>query len=168
MNNHYHIVLHVDPSAVQDLSDEEVAKRWLTAFPGRLNHDDSPQVAEWLTQAITGRPERVAELRKRLGSLSWFMKALNEPIARRANREDNCKGKFWESRFKCQALLEDHAVLSCMAYVDLNPARAAMCDTLAESDHTTIQRRLREREGLINNIKPGRSSQMMCVLIFEG
>ena len=113
---------------------------WLTAFPGRLNHDDSPQVAEWLTLAITGRPERVAELRKRLGSLSWFMKALNEPIARRANREDNCThgrsfrtrsfrcrenrtcctpcaGKFWESRFKCQALLEDHAVLSCMASI---------------------------------------------------
>jgi len=110
-----------------------------------------------LALSITGRPDRVAELRKRLGSLSWFMKALNEPIARRANREDNCKGKFWESRFKCQALLEEHAVLSCMAYVDLNPARAAMCDTLAESDHTTIQRRLREREGLINKIKPGTS-----------
>ena len=34
-----------------------------------------------------------------------------------------------------------------MAYVDLNPARAAICDTLAESDHTSIQRRLRERDG---------------------
>ncbi len=44
-----------------------------------------------------------------------------------------------------------------MAYVDLNPARAAICDTLAESDHTTIQRRLREREGQIKNIQPGRS-----------
>ena len=35
-----------------------------------------------------------------------------------------------------------------MAYVDLNPARAAMCDSLEESDHTTIQRRLRERKQL--------------------
>ena len=157
MHNHFHVVLHVDPDAVHDLSDEEVAKRWLTAFPGRLKHDDSPEVADMLTLSITGRPERVAELRNRLGSLSWFMKALNEPIARRANREDNCKGKFWESRFKCQALLENHAVLSCIAYVDLNPARAAICDTLVESDHTTIQRRLREREGLINKIKSGTS-----------
>jgi len=157
MHNHFHVVLHVDPGAVHELSDEEVARRWLTAFPGRLKHDDSPEVGDMLALAITGNPERVVELRKRLGSLSWFMKALNEPIARRANREDNCKGKFWESRFKCQALLEEHAVLSCMAYVDLNPARAAMCDTLVESDHTTIQRRLREREGLINKIKPGTS-----------
>ena len=157
MSNHFHIVLHVDPVALHELSDKEVASRWLTAFPGPLKHDPSDETAERMILAITGNPERIAELRKRLGSLSWFMKALNEPIARRANREDNCKGKFWESRFKCQALLEEHAVLSCMAYVDLNPARAAMCDTLAESDHTTIQRRLREREGLIKKLRRGHS-----------
>jgi hypothetical protein len=32
-----------------------------------------------------------------------------------------------------------------------------MCNTLAESDHTTIQRRLRERKGLGIKIKPGKS-----------
>ncbi|QOC21577.1 transposase [Wenzhouxiangella sp. AB-CW3] len=157
MSNHVHIVLHVDPTAVEDFSDQEVARRWLTAYPGQLKHYDNVEAAERTTLAITSNPERLAELRKRLGSLSWFMKALNEPIARRANREDNCKGKFWESRYKCQALLEEHAVLSCMAYVDLNPVRAAICDTLIESDHTTIQRRLRERKGLIGRIKPRRS-----------
>jgi hypothetical protein len=157
MHNHTHAVLHVDPGQPQSWSDEEVARRWLTAFPGSLKHDDSEELAEIRMLALTGDPERLAELRKRLGSLSWFMKALNEPIARRANREDNCKGKFWESRFKCQALLEPHAVLSCMAYVDLNPARAAMCDTLADSDFTSIQRRLRERNGLSAKIRPGRS-----------
>jgi len=157
MSNHCHVVLHVDPREAQSLSDEEVARRWLTAFSGVLKNNDNPELAEHFALAITGNPERVTELRKRLGSLSWFMKALNEPIARRANREDNCKGKFWESRFKCQALLEEQAVLSCMAYVDLNPARAAMCDTLAESDFTSIQRRLRERERLTAKIKAGRS-----------
>lgn len=157
MNNHYHVVVHVDPTAVWAWSDEKVAKHWLTAFPGPLKHDDSSETGERLILAITSNPERLDELRRRLGSLSWFMKALNEPIARRANREDNCKGKFWESRFKCQALLEEHAVLSCMAYVDLNPARATMCDTLMESDHTTIQRRLRERENLVGQIRPDHS-----------
>ena len=157
MSNHAHVVVHVDPIEAHSWSDEEVARRWLMAFPGSLKHNDSEELAERRVLAITGNPERVAELRKRLGSLSWYMKALNEPIARQANREDGCKGKFWESRFKCQALLEEHAVLSCMAYVDLNPARAAMCDTLAESDFTSIQRRLRERDKLSARIKPGRS-----------
>jgi hypothetical protein len=157
MSNHFHVVLHVNPGEAQSLSDEEVARRWLTAFPGPLKRNDSQEMAERFELAILGNPERLTELRRRLGSLSWFMKALNEPIARQANREDGCKGKFWEGRFKCQALLEEHAVLSCMAYVDLNPARAAMCDTLEDSDHTSIQRRLRERDSLSAKIKPGRS-----------
>jgi len=146
MHNHFHIVLQVDPTAVTHWTDKDIVQRWLTAFPGRLKHTNSPEMAEHFALAILGNPERLAEVRARLGSLSWFMKSLNEPIARRANREDNCTGKFWEGRFKCQALLEEQAVLSCMAYVDLNPARAAICDTLAESNHTSIQRRLRERD----------------------
>lgn len=157
MSNHCHVVLHVHPAACATWSEEEVVRRWLAAFPGPLKNSDDPKMAERFALAILGNPMRLAELRKRLGSLSWFMKALNEPIARRANREDNCTGKFWEGRFKCQALLEEHAVLSCMAYVDLNPARAAMCDTLKDSDHTSIQRRLRERDGLLTKTKPHRS-----------
>lgn len=122
------------------------------AFPGRLKHDDSPKSRERAILAIVGVPDRVTELRERLGSLSWFMKALNEPIARQANREDNCKGKFWEGRFKCQALLDEEAVLSCMAYVDLNPVRAGMHETLIDSRHTTIQKRLKASLGLVNKL----------------
>jgi hypothetical protein len=88
------------------------------------------------------QPERLVELRCRLGSLSWFMRFLNEAVARRANAEDACTGRFWEGRYKCQALLDEAAVLACMAYVDLNPIRAGVAQELEDSDFTSIQRRL--------------------------
>jgi len=77
------------------------------------------------------------------------MRALNEPIARWANREDGCSGRFWEGRFKCQALLDQQAVLSCMAYVDLNPVRAGMCETLRDSEHTSVRYRLESAQSAI-------------------
>ena len=92
---------------------------------------------------MADRPERIAELRKRLCSLSWFMSRLNEFIARAANKEDKVKGRFWESRFKCQALLDEAATACCMVYVDLNPIRAGLAATPEESDFTSIQERIR-------------------------
>ena len=86
------------------------------------------------------------------------MRALNEPIARMANREDGCTGRFWEGRFKCQALLDEQAVLSCMAYVDLNPVRAGMCEALRDSEHTSVRHRIESARSAIGKAL-GRSSQ---------
>jgi len=71
------------------------------------------------------------------------MGRLNEFIARAANKEDEVKGRFWESRFKCQTLLDDAAIVACMVYVDLNPIRAGLAATPEDSDFTSIQERIR-------------------------
>jgi hypothetical protein len=144
MENHYHTILRTRPDIVASWSDREVAIRWLTLFPRKAG---SNGLAEPHTEmeicALTDCPERIAELRRRLCNLSWFMGRLNEFIARAANKEDKVKGRFWESRFKCQALLDEAAIAACMVYVDLNPIRAGVATTPEESNFTSIQERIR-------------------------
>ena len=144
LENHYHTVLRTRPDIVALWSDREVATRWLTLFPRHRDMTGVPMPPrEDEICALADRPERIAQLRQRLSSLSWFMGRLNEFIAREANKEDKVKGRFWEARFKCQALLDEAAIASCMVYVDLNPIRAGVAATPEESDFTSIQERIR-------------------------
>ena len=140
MSNHYHIVLKLNSS--EAWSDEQVIDRWLCLFRGPILVQRAQQGVE-LSHAERQTVADVAAVwRRRLQDLSWFMKCLNEPIARMANQEDNCTGHFWESRFKSQALRSEEALLSCMAYVDLNPVRACMATSPESSDFTSIQERI--------------------------
>lgn len=144
LENHYHTILRTRPDIVARWSDHDVATRWVTLFPRRCSSRKSPvPTIEQQIRALTDCPERIAVLRNRLCSLSWFMGRLNEFIARAANKEDDVKGRFWESRFKCQALLDEAAIAACMVYVDLNPIRAGLAPTPEESDFTSIQQRIR-------------------------
>ena len=144
MANHYHVILRTRPDIVARWSDREVAARWLMLFPRHRDLRGTPiPSTEKEICALADCPERIAQLRRRLSSLSWFMGRLNEFIARAANKEDNVKGRFWEARFKCQALLDEAAIASSMVYVDLNPIRAGVAATPEKSDFTSIQARIR-------------------------
>ena len=142
MSNHVHVVLRIDPLAAAAWTDEEVAIRWVRLFPATVHGEVDALASRTKEQNLLGNAERLNVCRQRLGSLAWFMRALNEPIARRANREDACTGRFWEGRYKCQALLDHAAVLSCMSYVDLNPIRAGIADNLDSSAHTSAVHRI--------------------------
>uniref|UniRef100_UPI000A6330B7 transposase n=1 Tax=Marinagarivorans algicola TaxID=1513270 RepID=UPI000A6330B7 len=142
MSNHLHLVIKLNPEEAAQWSAKEVLERWCCLFKG------SPIVQRHIAGEVLSKVEREAVsdciecYQKRLQSLSWFMKCLNEPIARQANKEDNCTGHFWESRFKSQALLTEQALLSAMAYVDLNPVRACMANTPETSEYTSIKERI--------------------------
>ena len=142
MNNHYHLVLHVDQDQLGQWSDEEVTRRWTAIFPNNVKLVETLGLNRKSKAAQKKLRGRIEEWRTRLGDISWFMRCLNESLARRANREDECTGRFWEGRFKSQALLDEKALVTCMAYVDLNPIRAGISDSLENSDFTSIQERL--------------------------
>jgi REP element-mobilizing transposase RayT len=149
MSNHYHLVLRVDAQRAKAWGQDEVLLRWTRIFTGPVMLQDYLRARERgedasLDAAILQRIAQLAEVyRARLMDISWFMRVLNESIARQANTEDGVTGRFWEGRFKSQALLDEQAILTAMAYVDLNPIRAAMAETPEESEHTSVAERIR-------------------------
>ncbi len=147
MSNHYHLVVNINQNKALSLTHHEVISRWSRLF--RV-----PAVVERWQQGLAQEGEtEVAEKlvtlwRQRLADVSWYMRCLNEYIAREANLEDGCKGRFWEGRFKSQAILDDKGLLACMVYVDLNPLRACLVSAPEESADVSIHQRLAEYKQL--------------------
>ncbi len=142
MHNHIHIILKAIPDEADCWDDHQVIRRWLSIFKGPLIAHKYLS-GESLSKAENDTLSTLLLLwRSRLTDISWFMKCLNEPIARQANKEDNCTGHFWEARFHSQALLDDQAILTAMAYVDLNPVRARIASTPESSKFTSIKERI--------------------------
>jgi len=145
LSNHYHLVLYVNEREIDDCTDSEICERWSKIY------SLSPVVLRWQKGELSSEIQKevalavIAECRARLSSISWFMRCLNEFIARKVNKEDKCKGRFWEGRFKSQALLDEKALLTCMAYVDLNPIRAKMSASVEESEYTSIFERIHNK-----------------------
>jgi len=142
MSNHYHLVLKMCPNQLDKLSDDAIMDRWCALFKGPLlvqAYRNGGMLKPFERAAIA---DIVKTWRSKLASISWFMRCLNQPIARQANLEDECTGKFWESRFTSQALKSEEALLSCMAYVDLNPVRAGLSNRPESSHYTSIRERI--------------------------
>jgi REP element-mobilizing transposase RayT len=146
MSNHYHLNLFVDLNRAAEWSEQEVVCRW-TAI-----HKTPELVRRYLKEEVSSAEQDAAKVtiqawRQRLMSISAFMKEMNEHLARKANAEDQCTGRFWEGRFKCQALLDEAAILTAMAYVDLNPIRAGIAATPEDSEFTSVHQRIQAMRG---------------------
>jgi REP element-mobilizing transposase RayT len=151
MSNHLHLILKTNPDAAKQWSPLEVARRWVRLFPQGLirakedatNDRARAGIEQEYLNALAANTAWIKRWRARFASLSWFNKLLKEPIAKRANREDDCTGHFWEGRFKSIRLLDPAAILACMVYVDLNPLRAKVVQALGDSAFTSILQRLK-------------------------
>ncbi|NRD73003.1 transposase [Shewanella sp. VB17] len=153
MSNHLYIVLYIDLDKANVWSDREVVEQWHQCFNGTALTQKFARGEVIDEHQVAKLKHLIATYRSRLSDISWFMRCLNEPIARQANFEDNCTGHFWEGRFKSQALLDEAAVLACMAYVELNPIRAKIANTPENSDYTSLQLRVK---AAINGKQPTR------------
>ena len=143
LSNHFHLVLRSRPDVVATWDDSEVARRWLMICPVRKDAQGNPrEPTETELNAIRNNPKRLATIRRRLSDISWWMRLLSQPLAAMANREEDQTGRFWQGRFRAVRICDEASLLACAAYVDLNPIRAALAETLETSDYTSIQRRI--------------------------
>jgi len=147
LSNHLHIVARNRPDVVKTWSSEQIALRWLRVFPGCHTDEFLGDPTEAQVSALAGNQEKMESIRRRLSDFSWFMKALCEPIARVANRQDQVTGHFWEGRFKAQAITDEAGLLACSMYVDLNPIRAAMAASPEQSVNTSAYDRIQASQG---------------------
>ena len=142
MSNHYHVILHVDKARTSSWDASEIVKRWHRLFKGSKQSQayikgENPEGAERLLL-----DSQIATWEKRLSDISWFMRVINEKIARLANAEDGCKGRFWEGRFKSQALLDEKSIVVMHGVCRSKSGACRIASTPEEPDHTSIKQRI--------------------------
>ena len=151
MSNHLHNVLRTLPRVARRWSAQEVARRWLTITKlAKCLSDDLPQPDPHRVEQLAKDKKTIDKLRRRLSNVSWYMGILCENIARRANAEDDCTGRFWETRYRCRECTDASAILLCGIYVDLNPYRAGEVDIPEASRYTSVFQRL-QAQGMRKN-----------------
>ncbi|MBL7044098.1 MAG: transposase [Pirellulaceae bacterium] len=162
MDNHLHVLVRLDAGEAASWSAEEVIRRWFVAYPPKTAKGGEIEVSQAWIDHHAKDEKRVELLRERLANLGWFMKALKEPLARMANKEDECKGTFWESRYKSIAILDEEALLATCAYIDLNPVAAGFAAAPETSQHTSVRRRVQhaKAKGKLADLKAAESGSV--------
>ncbi len=155
LENHLHVLVRLDPESIDGWTDEEVVRRWLNVYhPKTLNFDNSDTLQCYVNRLVSDKA-KVTKYRDRLVALPWFMKSLKEPIARRANKEENITGTFWDGRYKSVGIYSEEALLSTCAYIDLNPVAAGISYEPLTSEHTSLRQRVEhvEENGDLEDLK---------------
>jgi len=143
LSNHLHLVLRTFPRLAKRMGTQEIARRWLRVFTGKQVLDGNwTEPSQQDVEKLAKDKEKIQTIRGRLSNPSWFMAALAEHVARRANKEDQCRGRFWQGRFSCREITDESSLLICGMYVDLNQIRAGETLTPEQSQHCSVFYRL--------------------------
>lgn len=79
-SNHLHTVLRNRPDIANSWSDQEVATRWRMLYRKGKTEKERELEIKMLSQ----NKKEIHKIRKRLHSISWFMKSINEYIAKKS------------------------------------------------------------------------------------
>ena len=149
LGNHTHIVVRLNPDRHLEWSDSEVVERWAKIHPPRDTHynpiQNEQRFQAWFDDRLKDKAW-LEQTREKLGSVSQFMKDFKQFAAQTFNKFDKTVGHFWEGRFRSEPLDNREAVLAAMAYVDLNPFAAKLCEVPEEADFTSLKERVEARD----------------------
>lgn len=165
MSNHYHVVFHINKEKAKSWTQYEVIERWHRLYKGNPLSQRFLQGQSMEQEELGLLKDLTENWRQRLVSISQFMQILNESIARQANAEDGCTGRFWEGRYKSQALLDDAALAACMTYVDLNPIRAGVARSPETALHTSVQKRIQYAKKVISPNQPNQQPSSLMPFV---
>lgn len=169
MSNHLHLVLRTIPRLIERLGTWEIARRWLRMYPGKRVLDGQwIEPTEEQVKKLAENKKEIHKIRKRLSSISWFMATLSEYLARRANREDDVTGRFWQGRFASREVTDEPSLLACGLYVDLNPIRAGEVAVPENMMYSSLGLRLdRSIEEVTNEVLSNRPADWLAPLTLE-
>ena len=109
---------------------------------------------------------RLYKHRSWTASLLIRISLTSSKLVDKTKNEDGCTGRYWEGRFKSQALLDGKALAACVAYVDLNPVRAGLAETPEQPEYTSIKKRTHKLKQ--NTVDSERSNTPPGLLPFVG
>jgi|TARA_B110000967_G_scaffold8021_1_gene8081 hypothetical protein len=87
ISNHYHLVLRLNAAEIKTCSDADLVDWWLSLCPARNEKNAIKKKDDVHRAMLSCNPQR-------LGSISWLMRFINEPLTRMANIENRCAGRF--------------------------------------------------------------------------
>jgi len=125
MSNHFHLLVKtVDNS---EISDDEVTARISDFY--KINGTDITE-------------DRLQRYREKLTDISEYMKDIKVQFSRWYNKINDRRGYFWGDRFKSVLIEDGNALLNCLAYIELNPVRAKICNRPEDYRWSSISCRL--------------------------